>query len=295
MSGPSLYWIDWSLHRRTMWRETAGRFLFCFLAASYLVAMLLSGGVDRFLSGQYTITAILRIGVPDEEGKGIAGKVAALPSVGEARYRDPEETWREFLAAYPGLESLRSTGRNPLPGYVEVQLRPARMTEEGIAEARSALEPLTQVEKVLTGGDIMPRLLRMKRWANGLLWSGFALACLVFLTILGMQEKARAARILPDASFLADRGVPPERIAVRRAAGAFVAGGILALLAAAASCAAVSFASGSVSLLRVVVGPARELLEARVVLPMGLFLLFATAFQGLASYAGWRQALPGTR
>lgn len=295
MNGPSLYWIDWSLHGRTMWKETAGRFLFCFLAVSYLVAMLLSGGVDRFLSVQYTITAILRVGVPDEEGRGIAGKVAALPPVREATYRDPEDAWREFLAAYPGLESLRSKGRNPLPGYVEVQLRPARMTEEGIAEARSALEPLPQVEKVLTGGDIMPRLFRMKRWANGLLWCGFALACLVFLIVLAMQEKVRAERIRPDVSFLADRGVAPQRIAVRRSAGAFVAGGILALLAAAVSCAAFSFASGSVSLLRVVVGSARELLDGRVVLPTGFFLLSAAALQGLASYAGWRQALHGKR
>ncbi len=276
-----------------MWKESAGRFLFCLFVVSYLVAMLLSGGVDRFFSAQYTITAVLRVGVPDEEGRGIAGKVAALPPVREAQYRDPEEAWREFLAAYPGLESLRSAGGNPLPGYVEVKLRPARMSEEAVAEARSALEPLPQVEKVLTGGDIVPRLFRLKRWANGLLWSGFALACLVFVVILGMQEKVRAARIRPDVSFLVDRGVPPGRIAARRAAGALAAGGILALLASAASCAAFFFVSGFLSFLRVAVGPAGDLLEARVLLPMGLFLLFAAGTQGLASYDGWRRTIPG--
>ncbi len=295
MSGLSLYWIDWSLHRGTMWRESAVRFLVCFLVALYLAGMLLSGGVDRFLSRQYTITAILRAGVPDDEGRGIAGKAAALPPARDAQYRSPDEAWREFLAAYPGLESLRSAGRNPLPGYVEVQLRPAEMTEEGIAEARAALEPLPQVEKVLTGGDVLPRLFRMKRWANGLLWSGFGFACVTFLIVLGMQEAARSARIRHDVSFLADRGVPQDRIAVRRAAGSFASGGILALLAAVGSCAVLSLVLGRVSILGAAVGTPGDLLEARVVLTMGLFLISAAAFQGLASYAGWRRAFPGHR
>jgi hypothetical protein len=295
MNLPSLWWIDWSLHGKSMRRETVGRFLLCFLAASYFLAMLLSGGVDRFLAGQYTITAILRIGVPDDEGAGIAGKVMAVAPVREAQYRDPEEAWKEFLGAYPGLESLRSAGRIPLPGYVEIRLRPGGMSEEGIAQVRSALEPLPQVEKILSGGEIMPRLLRMKWWANVLLWSGFALVVIVFAVFLFLQEKARAARLLPDVSFLADRGVPGSLVATRRAAGAFVTGGLLALLAAGASCAALFILAGRFSPVRVGVGSAQELLDARFALPAVLFLLFATMLQVLASLAGWRAAFPKGR
>lgn len=295
MSSPSLWWIDWSLHGRSMGKEAAGRFLFCFLAVSYFLAMLLSGGADRFLSGQYTITAILRIGVPDDEGTGIAGKVAELRPVREARYRTPEDAWKEFLEAYPGLESLRGARKNPLPGYVEIRLRPERMSEEGIADVRSALEPVSQVEKILSGGDVMPSLLRMKRWANALLWSGFALVCAVFLVILAMQEKTRAARLVPDVSFLVDRGVPGDRIAARRTAGAFVAGGIVALVATLVSCAALFLVSGFFHFVRAVVGPAQDLLDARHLLPVCLFLLSATIFQGLASLAGWRAAFPGEK
>jgi len=295
MNIPSLWWIDWSLHGKSMRRETVGRFLLCFLAASYFLAMLLSGGVDRFLAGQYTITAILRIGVPDDEGGGIAGKVIAVAPVREALYRDPEQAWKEFLGAYPGLESLRSAGRIPLPGFVEIRLRPGWMSEEGIAQVRSALEPLPQVEKILSGGEIMPRLLRMKWWANVLLWSGFALVCVVFAVFLFLQEKARAARLLPDVSFLADRGVPGGLVATRRAAGAFVTGGLLALLAAGASCAALLFLAGRFSPVRVVVGSAQELQDARFALPAVLFLLFATMLQVLASLAGWRAAFPKGR
>ena len=295
MSRPSLLWIDWGFHGRSMGRETAGRFLVALFVASYFLAMLLSGGVDRFLSEQYTMTAILRIGVPDEEGAGIEGKVTALPPVKEARYRNPEEAWKEILDTYPGLESLRSTGKNPLPGYVEIRLRPGNVSEEGIEVVRSALEPFPQVEKVLSGGAVIPRLLRMKRWANVLLWTGFALSCGVFLVILSMQEKARAARIVPEVSFLVDRGVPKGRIVARRTAGAFVTGGGLALLATVSSFGVLFVLSDRFPLLRVVVGPAQELLDSKFALPLVLFLFFAAVLQGLVSYAGWHAAAPQGR
>ena len=295
MSGPSLWWIDWSLHGGSMRKEAAGRFLLCFLAALYFLTMLLSGGVNRFLSSQYTITAMMRVGVPDEEGVGIAAKVSMLAPVREAHYRTPDEAWEEFLAAYPGLETIRGEGKNPLPGYVEVGLRPDRLSEEGIAKVRSALTPLSQVEKVLSGGDVMPGLLRMKRWANALLWSGFALVCAVFLAILAMQERIRAAKLLPDVSFLAERGIPGSRIAGKRAAGAFLAGAVVAVLATGAAFLALLFTSARFSLVRTVVGSAEELLDVRFLPAVCVFLLSASIFPGLASLSGWRAAYPKGR
>lgn len=295
MSAPSLWRIDWSLHGGPMRRETAGRFLLCLLTALYFLAMLLSGGVNRFLSEQYTISAILHVGVPDDEGTGIAGKTAALPPVREAQYRDPERAWAEFVAAYPGLESLRGDGKTPLPGYVEVRLRPGWMSAEGIAEVRSALEPVSQVDKILTGGDVMQSLLRMKRWANALLWSGFALVCVVFLAILVMQEKARATRLRPEVSFLAGRGVPEGRIASMRTAGAVVAGGFVALLATGLACAALFLAARHLPFVRLAVGTAEELVAPNILLPACLFLLGAAMLQGLASLLGWRATFPKGR
>lgn len=295
MSSPSLWWIDWSLHGGPMRKEAALRFLLLFLAASFLLVMLLSGGVDRFLSDRYTMTAIMRTGVPDEEGTGIAAKIAELPSVRDARYRTPEDAWEEFLEAYPGLESLRGAAENPLPGYVEIRLRPGHISEQAIADVRSALEPVSQVEKVLSGGDAMPALLRIKRWANALLWSGFALLCMLFLVILAMQEKARAARLVPDVSFLVDRGVPGERISVRRTAGAFAAGAIATLVAVLVSFSALFLASSRFPLFRSLVGQAQDLLDARGILSACLFLLFATILQGVLSLAGWRAAFTKER
>src|SRR4030066_333033 len=115
---------------------------------------------------------------------------------------------RPFRPSAAGRAGRPDGRKVPLRGYGEIRLGPGGMSEEGIAQVRSALEPLPQVEKILSGGEIMPRLLRMKWWANILLWSGFALVCIVVGVFLFLQEKARAARLLPDVSFLADRGVP---------------------------------------------------------------------------------------
>ncbi len=290
MIGPSLWWIDWGRSRGPMRWETAIRFLLCLVAATYLLGMLLSGGVDRFLSEQFTVTAILRSGVPDEEGQGIAGKVAALAAVRDARYRSPEEAWNEFLGSYPGLESLRTGRKSPLPGYVEAHLRRGAMSEQGIARTRSALEPLPQVEKVLAGGSLMPRVLRLKRWADAVLWGGFALVCAVFLTMVAIQERARAGRLLPEVRFLADRGIPGRRIASRRAAGAFFAGGFLVLLASGASGALLHVATVRFPLLREAVAPAADLLRVPAVLYAGLFVVAAAAVQGLFSFAAWSAA-----
>ena len=111
MSGqPSLWWIDWRLSRGPLVRETIGRFLFFCLLGFALLSLLLSGGVTRFLSDRYAITAVLRPEVPSAEAEGLARKIAALPPVRSAAYRDPEAAWNEFLRAYPGMEPLRGAG-----------------------------------------------------------------------------------------------------------------------------------------------------------------------------------------
>jgi hypothetical protein len=132
----------------------------------------------------------------------------------------------------------------------------------------------------------------MKRWANGALWAGFVLVCAVFLAVLGMQERARAQRILPDASFLAGRGVPGGRIAVRRAAGAAAAGAVLALLAIGAAAGALYGMADAFPFVRSVVGPPEDLFPSRVALSATLFFLSAAGLQGLASLAAGKAAFP---
>ena len=148
---PSLWWIDWRLSRGPLVRETIGRFLFFCLLGFALLSLLLSGGASRFLADRYAITAVLRAEVPSAEAEGLARKAAALPPVRSAAYREPEAAWKEFLRAYPGLDPLRGAVGNPIPGYIEIRIRPDRLTGADVDLVASALRSVPLVEQVLAG------------------------------------------------------------------------------------------------------------------------------------------------
>lgn len=288
----SLLWVDWQLAGRRMRRESASRFGALVLLSFCFLVLLVSGGMDRFLSRQWTVTALLTSDVSEEEGEGLAEKVAALAPVLEAVYRTPEQAWEEFSARFPGLETLRSGGGNPLPGYVEIRMRHDRLSEEEMEEVLSALRPLPQVDTLLSGGEAMPRLFRWKRIANGMLRGGFGF--LMFLLFLGFvhQERGRSLLLGSDFGFLRDRGVAGGRISAGRAAGAVVT----ALLLSSAACilAAVSlyWLSGRSHAVRVAVGTAEELRNPACLPYVALYLLAVGALAGLASLIGGRAAPP---
>lgn len=288
MSGPLPLWIDWKLAGTRMRRETALRFVVLFFFSFVFLVLLLSGGTNRYLSGQWTITALLRPGVSDEEGEGLARKVADLPPALAAVYRTPQQAWEEFSAQYPGLETLRSGGGNPLPGYVEITLRHDRLSEAGMEEVLSVLRPLSQVEKLLFGGDAMPRLFRWKRIANGILWGGFAGFALLMFVGFVLQERARAAALASDFAFLRERGVPGGRIAAGRAAGAALAAFLLTLAAGSLAAASLYLLSDRFRAVRVGVGSPGDAADPAYLLPVALFLLAPAALAAAASLAGWR-------
>ena len=290
MTGSSLRWIDWKLAPKAMLRETAGRFCLLFLLGSFLLSMLLSGGMNRFLSEQWAVTAILRLSVSPEEGQGIAGKVAGLPAVRSAVYKDPEQSWKEFLAAYPGLEALRGAGGNPLSGYVEIRMRPRRLTEADIQAVEAGLRPLPQVERILSGGEVLPRLLRVRRWVNAFLWAGFALLCTVSFLVFLLQEKARSSFLAADFNFLRERGVSVRSIIVSRASGSLLTGLLLSLAATGTAAFLLFFLETRLPLLGRVIGPAGEIPTLPILIPALLFLFAAALVSGAASSLGWRAA-----
>ncbi len=295
MSVPTSWWIDWKLSPGALARETAWRLaVFLVLGAGFL-ALVLSGGVNRFLSAHWAITAVLRSSVSEAEGRGIAGKVAGLPQVASAVYKGPEEAWKEFAAANPGVESLRAAGGNPLPGYVEIHLRPGRLSEEAVASVEAALRPLSQVDEILTGGRWAPRLLRLKRWVNAVFWAGFALLGAAFFAVLAVQEKARASRHAADFAFLSERGASARGMALRRAAAASLCGAGLALVSLGADAGAYCLVDARFSLLRSVMGRPPELLAPDSLALLGAFLLSAALLSGAASLIGWRSAVSPRR
>jgi hypothetical protein len=290
MTGSSLRWIDWKLVPKAMLRETAGRFCLHFLLGSFLLSMLLSGGMNRFLSEQWAVTAILRLSVSPAEGQGIAGKAAGLPAVRSAVYKDAEESWKEFLAAYPGLSTLRGAGGNPLSGYVEIRMRPRRFTEADIQAVESGLRPLPQVERILSGGEVLPRLLRVRDWVNAFLWAGFALLCTVSFLVFLLQEKARSSFLAADFNFLRERGVSVRSIIVSRASGSLLTGFLLSLAATGTAAFLLFILETRLPLLGRVIGPAGEIPTLPILIPALLFLFAAALVSGAASSLGWRAA-----
>ena len=166
---------------------------------------------------------MLRAEVPPAEAEGLTRKVAALPPVRSAAYRDPEAAWKEFLRAYPGLDPLRGAGGNPMPGYIEIRIRPDRLTGADVDLVASALRSVPLVEQVLAGEEWLPRLLRAGRLASWVGWGIFGAFLAGFFLVGRLQERARAVALAGDFAFLAERGVPAGRLAVhpRRGGGGF--------------------------------------------------------------------------
>ncbi len=292
---PSLWWIDWRLSRASVVRETIGRFLFfCFIGFA-LLSMLLSGGASRFFADRYVITAVLRAEVPPAEAEGLARKVAALPPVRSASYRDPEAAWKEFLRAYPGLDALRGAGGNPMPGYIEIRIRPDRLTGDDVDLVASALRSVPLVERVLAGEEWFPRLLRAGRLAFRLGWGIFGAFLAGFFLVARLQERARAVALAADFAFLAERGVPAGRMALLRAAAAAVSGFLLAAAGTAAGGGALFASLRTFPFLEGVIGPPADLLLPRTIAAAVLFSLGAAFLSAAASLLGWRAARSGRK
>lgn len=285
-----MLWIDWRLAGKSTARDLLFRFVLVSAASFAFLVLLLSGGPARFLASRYAITAVLRTTVSPGEGEGLAGKVAALPPVRTAVYRNPETAWREFLLAYPGLDSLRSSGGNPLPGYIEVRLRPERLTRADVERVTAALRSVSHVEVVLAGEARLPRLLLAKRYAAAIAWGVFGAFAAVFLAILVLQEKVRSAALAADFAFLEERGVPAGSLAAFRSAAGALAALILAAAAMLLSGAALRHLLLRYPSLEQLVGPPGDLLLPRTVLAAGGFVLCFAVLAAGASLLGFRAA-----
>lgn len=290
MSGPGLLWIDWRLARGATLRDSILRFLFVAPAAFAFLVLLLSGVADRFLASRYAITAVLRTPVPQGEGEGLAGKVAALPSVRDAVYRDPEAAWKEFLLAYPGLDSLRASGGNPLPGYIHIRMRPERLTRADVEQVTAALRSVPIVEKVLAGEERLPRMLLAKRYAAATGWGVFGAFAAIFLVVLLLQERGRAAFLADDFHFLRERGVPEARMNASRAAGGAIAASLTAAAGLILSGAALRFLLQRYPPLEQVVGPPGDLLLPATLRAAAAFVLCFAVLAGGSSLLGSRAA-----
>jgi hypothetical protein len=284
----SLFWIDWRLAGGAVAWDSIGRFVFLCLLAFGLFVLCVSGGIGRFLTAHYAITAVLRDSVSAEDAEGLARKLAGLSPVESAVYRDPAEAWKEFQQVFPGLEPLSGPGGNPLPGYIQIRIRKDRFTASDLDMVISALRPLPAVDKVLSGEDSLPRLLRANRYAAALSWAVFGVFLAVFFLVCRLQELVRAHSSGSGFQYLLERGVPGRRIALSRAAGAGLWGLLLAACSTGAAAAALYLLLGRFAVLGTVIGRPEDLLTPPVAAAACVFISFSALLSAGASLLGWR-------
>jgi FtsX extracellular domain len=284
----SLRRVDRHLGGRRLAGQYVVRWIFLFTLAGVLLTVLLSAGIGRLLSSEYAITAVLRDSVSPDDAEGLARKAAALPPVLSARYRAPLEAWKEFQRAYPGLESLAESGRNPLPGYIEVRIRPRSFTMADLNLVISALRPLASVETVLAGEEYLPRLVRAEAYAAAVAWGTFGAAVAAFFLVCLLQEQVRALSLAEGFRFLADRGVSRRRLALSRAGRAAISGVLLAAAAAAAAGCGIYVLLGRFAFLERAIGSPDDLLTRRVAAAVIAFALGAGLLSAGSSLLAWR-------
>ncbi len=284
----SLLWIDWRLAGASVGRQSMARAAFLCVLAAVLLVLLLSDGIGRVLSSRYAITAVLRDSVSAEDAQGLARKAAGLPPVASAAYRDSAEAWKEFLKAYPGLESLPDLGGNPLPGYIQIRIRKDRFTASDLDLVVSALRPLPAVERVLTGEDALAGLLRADRYAALLFWAAFGAFAAAFSMVCVLQEQVRGLSSGGGFRYLLEQGVPGRQLALSRAAGAAIWNLLLAACATGAAGGALSLFLGRFAVLRTVIGPPEDLLTQPVATGAIVFIVCVAFVAAVASLLGWR-------
>ena len=288
----SLFWIDWRLAGRMTAFQSSGRFAMLFVIAFVSLLFLLSAGAARFITSNYIITALLKESVSDEEAIGLANQIAALAPVRRAEYRDHAASWKEFIRAYPGVESISGVEGNPLPGYIEIRIRHDHFTQANVRTVISALKPLVQVDKVLAGEESLREVFKVERTLNALFLGGLALFVILFFVICRLQERIRCAALAGDFEFLRGRGVTEARIAGSRAAGAAALGGFLAAAAVGVSAAFLNVLIKRYPSLVNVVGPREELFSTPIAISAGVFILLAAVLFVGASLLGWMPLRP---
>ncbi len=290
--GFTLAWVDWRLGGRTAAVQTLGRFTFLLPLAFAFLSLFLSGGIARFLSSQYSVTAMLKPSASPEEAIGLTKKIAALPAVRSAEYRDSASSWKEFLVAYPGVESIPGAADNPRPGDIEIRIRHDWFTPPGVETVLSALKPVELLDKVLAGEESLPRLFKVDRAVNALSRAGFAVLAVLFFILCRLQDRLRCLSLAGDFVFLLQRGVPERRLAIFRAAGSAATGLALAAVAVVSAAAALHFLIGRHPVLEGVIGPREELLSSPVAAAGAAFVLAAALVFAASSLLGWAPVRP---
>jgi cell division transport system permease protein len=175
-----------------------------------LVVGNMRGVIERF-GNELRVVAYLHDGAEPGAVEAARAGARALPGVSEVEYVSPQAALarlRADLGAEAGI--LDGLERNPLPGSLEVEVRPEDRGPERVAELAAALAALPEVDNVRYGAEWVEgyaRVLRAIEWGGGVLALfllfvlGAIVAGTVQLAIHAREEEIEILRLVGAAGW----------------------------------------------------------------------------------------------
>lgn len=117
----------------------------------------------------FAITAFLKQGVPDNEGRDVAQRVEAISGVTSARFISREEALSDLERALDDpdfiLGGLKGTD-NPLPSAIEIRLARKSVTDEGVKAVTDELRSMTEVDDVIYASELLGLIQSLKHFSD---------------------------------------------------------------------------------------------------------------------------------
>jgi cell division transport system permease protein len=137
-----------------------------------LLVVNMEGLLDRFGS-ELRVTAYLAEGLPETEQKALARSVGSVEVVERVEWVGKDEALARFGRRQGGAALLEGLDGNPLPASLDITLRAASRTPEGLAILLASLDGLPGIDEVAHGQEWIEgyarvvALLRSSGWALG--------------------------------------------------------------------------------------------------------------------------------
>ncbi len=154
------------------------------LPVAFYVILINSERVAAGWSGTASITLFLKLEVPAERARNLAGSLRSRPQIAFVRYIGPDEALAEFRRASGFGDAIDQLEENPLPGVLLVQ--PGTIAAGSSAEALLAeLRRLPETDTAQFDRQWVQRLVALLNILQRAVWILAGLLALAVLLIIG--------------------------------------------------------------------------------------------------------------
>jgi cell division transport system permease protein len=108
-------------------------------------------GLIEHLGEELQVTAYLEAGLPQDDQRSLAERVATIEGVERVDWVSEQEAWERFRKSMGGATLLEGLDENPLPASLEIRLLPGHRTPEGLAILEESLDGLGGVDELSRG------------------------------------------------------------------------------------------------------------------------------------------------